>query len=94
MARIEVSVAVNGQEALDLMARVRPSLALVDLNMPIMDGWKLLQHLAIDPVFAKVPIALVTSVSKPPADYVVFRRPISDLDALLTFVRHTVARTR
>jgi len=90
----QVSVAYNGQEALDLMARVRPSLALVDLNMPIMDGWKLLQHLAIDPVFAKVPIALVTSVSKPPADYVVFRKPISDLDALLTFVRHTVARTR
>jgi signal transduction histidine kinase len=90
----QVSVAYNGQEALDLMARVRPSLALVDLNMPIMDGWKLLQHLAIDPVFATVPVALVTSVSKPPADYVVFRKPISDLDALLTFVRHTVARTR
>ncbi len=91
----QVSVAVNGQEALDLMARVRPSLALVDLNMPIMDGQELLQRLAIDPAFAKVPIALITSVSKPPAGYVVFRKPISDLDALLTFVRgHTVARTR
>ena len=34
----QVSVAVNGQEALDLMARVRPSLALVDLNMFVVDS--------------------------------------------------------
>ncbi len=90
----QVSVAVNGQEALDLMARVRPGLVLVDLNMPIMDGRELLQRLAIDAAFAKVPIALITSDSKPPAGYVVFRKPLSDLDALLTFVRHAVARTR
>jgi signal transduction histidine kinase len=37
----QVSVAVNGQEALNLMAKVRPSLALVDLNMPIMNGQEL-----------------------------------------------------
>jgi signal transduction histidine kinase/CheY-like chemotaxis protein len=90
----QVSVAVNGQEALDLMARVLPSVALVDLNMPIMDGRELLQRLAIDPAFAKVPIALITSGSKPPAGYVVFRKPLFDLDALLTFVRQAVARAR
>jgi CheY-like chemotaxis protein len=86
-------VAVNGQEALDLMARLRPSAALVDLNMPIMDGRELLQRLAIDAAFAKVPIALITSDSMPPAGYVVFRKPLSDLDDLLAFVRHAVERT-
>lgn len=90
----QVSVAVNGQEALDLMARVRPGLVLVDLNMPIMDGRELLRRLALDAAFAKVPIALITSDSKPPVGYVVFRKPLSDLDALLTFVRHAVAPTR
>jgi CheY-like chemotaxis protein len=62
--------------------------------MPIMDGRELLQRLAIDPAFAKVPIALITSGSKPPAGYVVFRKPLFDLDALLTFVRQAVARAR
>jgi signal transduction histidine kinase len=87
----EVAVAANGQEALALMATVRPSVALVDLNMPVMGGRELLRRIAADPALTTVPIAVVTSDSTPPAGYVLFRKPVSDLEALLTFVRRSGA---
>lgn len=34
-----VLTAANGQEALDLIASVRPSLVFLDLHMPVLDGW-------------------------------------------------------
>jgi CheY-like chemotaxis protein len=85
-------VAANGEEALALMAKARPGLVLVDLNMPVMDGRELLRRMVADPALATVPIALLTSDPRPPAGYAVFRKPVSDLDALLAFVRHAVAR--
>lgn len=40
-----VSVASNGAEALDVVKREHPMVVLVDLNMPVMDGWQLLNAL-------------------------------------------------
>ena len=40
-----VATALNGREALDLVRQHGPSLAIVDLQMPIMDGFKLLREL-------------------------------------------------
>lgn len=34
-----VILATNGQEALDFVEQGRPQLLLLDLNMPVMDGW-------------------------------------------------------
>ncbi len=34
-----VETATNGAEALDAVARARPSLVLLDMRMPVMDGW-------------------------------------------------------
>ena len=38
-------VARNGEAALELLRRERPSLMLLDLMMPVMDGWALLDEL-------------------------------------------------
>jgi len=40
-----VGTALNGREALELVRQHGPSLAIVDLQMPIMDGFKLLREL-------------------------------------------------
>lgn len=40
-----VATALNGREALDMVREHAPSLAIVDLQMPIMDGFKLLREL-------------------------------------------------
>ncbi len=39
-----VAVASNGQDALERIAAQRPDAILLDLRMPIMDGWRFLEH--------------------------------------------------
>jgi two-component system, response regulator, stage 0 sporulation protein F len=41
----EVVQAENGQRAVELALRVSPRLILLDLNMPVMDGWEFLRWL-------------------------------------------------
>ncbi len=41
--------AVNGQEALNLLARSAPRLILLDLNMPVVDGRSVVTRLEADP---------------------------------------------
>ncbi len=41
----EVDSATNGQLALDLAERNNYDLALIDINMPVMNGFELVQHL-------------------------------------------------
>jgi CheY-like chemotaxis protein len=40
-----VLMAANGKEALDLLQRERPSVILLDLMMPVMDGWQFVAEL-------------------------------------------------
>jgi two-component system response regulator MprA len=40
-----VLMASNGQEALDTLARERPAVVLLDLMMPVMDGWQFVSEL-------------------------------------------------
>jgi len=39
MGSYEVLLASNGKEALEMAARSRPDLIIMDLKMPVMDGW-------------------------------------------------------
>lgn len=42
-----VGTALNGQEALDLVPTIKPDLAIIDLQMPVMDGFQLMRHLRL-----------------------------------------------
>jgi len=58
----EVITAANGLEALDLLRRVEaPSLVLLDLMMPVMDGYEFLEAQRRDPILAAIPVAIVTA---------------------------------
>ena len=49
-AGYEVDTAINGVEGLEAYAAARPDAVLLDLGMPILDGWKTLPRmLALDP---------------------------------------------
>jgi CheY-like chemotaxis protein len=83
-----VAVAHNGQEALELLRRQGPpSLILVDLMMPVMDGQTFVQCLRQDPVHHTVPVFLVTASGRAamPGTQGVLGKPF-DLDALLALV--------
>ena len=41
----DVTVARNGQEALEAIRREKPDLVVLDLRMPVMDGWQFLERL-------------------------------------------------
>ena len=58
----EVSFARNGKEALDLITSTgEPSLILLDINMPVMDGFGLLRRLTTLGMTQRVPVIIVST---------------------------------
>ena len=55
-----VDVATGGDEALQKMARQRYDLVLLDLEMPGMDGFAVLERMRGDPVLRHVPVVVQT----------------------------------
>jgi CheY-like chemotaxis protein len=60
----DVVSASNGAEALEFVAKVRPCLILLDVNMPVMDGPAFARRLRghLDRTLADTPIVLLTAV--------------------------------
>lgn len=56
-----VITACDGQEALAIVARQRPSCLLLDVMMPRMSGIEVLKALKADPATADIPIIMVTA---------------------------------
>jgi CheY-like chemotaxis protein len=57
----EVHVAANGEEGLIVLESLDPTLILLDLAMPVMDGWKMLKRLQALPNMEQVPVIAVTA---------------------------------
>ena len=55
--------ACNGEEALLAVAKHRPSLILLDIQMPNMDGYEVCKLLKKNPSFENIPVIFVTSLS-------------------------------
>jgi len=60
-AGLSVIEATNGQEVLEMAAKCQPDLILLDMHMPVMDGYVAAQRLKSDPALASVPIIAVTA---------------------------------
>ena len=60
-ADYQVLEARNGAECLELAREAHPDLIMVDLSMPILDGWKTLQALRADEQTASIPCIAVTA---------------------------------
>jgi CheY-like chemotaxis protein len=59
--RYDVLEAANGQEALDIAIRECPSLVLIDLNMPVMDGYEAIGALRREFTMSALPIIVLTA---------------------------------
>lgn len=61
---MEVATAASGSEGLALAASVHPSVILLDVMMPGMDGWAVLDALKRDPALADIPVVMLTMVDE------------------------------
>ena len=53
--------AENGEQALAAVARQRPDLILMDIQLPILDGYEATRRIKADPALRAIPIIAVTS---------------------------------
>jgi CheY-like chemotaxis protein len=58
----EVELAANGEEALNKVAGRRPALVLLDLEMPVMDGFETCHRLKDDPKTEHIPVIMFTGL--------------------------------
>jgi CheY-like chemotaxis protein len=88
-----VHAADNGQSGLRLLGTIpRPDLVLLDLFMPVMDGWAFYDRVRRSPAWQDIPIVALTAASNrtaPPAGVEVFDK-LADLDVLLSVVHRYV----
>jgi CheY-like chemotaxis protein len=81
-----VLCAENGKTALELLEKARPNLVLLDLMMPVMSGWEVLEVLGDRDELAHIPIVVVSAMLAPGAR-MCLPKPV-DLGHLLQVVEH------
>ncbi len=57
----DVAIAVDGQQALDLAASQAPEIILLDMSLPIIDGWEVARRLKGDAGTSGIPIIALTA---------------------------------
>ena|SRR5437763_2360878 len=57
----QISVALNGKQALDVLARVQPDLILLDVMMPEMDGFETCEQIKASERWSHIPIIFLTA---------------------------------
>lgn len=91
----EVVGAAHGREALDkLRGGQRPCVILLDLTMPVMNGWQFLAEQREDPVLSRIPVIVISAGQDLPAQMPVLgleeyvRKPIRLETLLDSLARH------
>ncbi len=93
-----VSQAANGLEALDEMMTETPDLVILDVMMPRMDGWVMLDRMRSDERLQDIPVLMLTILNEPHnfgkglrlGCTWYFRKPIVDYDGFRLLVRSII----
>jgi len=57
----EIEFALDGQEGLDKMRERKPDLVLMDMGLPVLDGWQATTQAKEDPNLKEIPIIALTA---------------------------------
>ena len=57
----DVSLAVDGAEALEQVTATNPDIILMDMSLPVMDGWEVTRRLKADANTAGIPVIALTA---------------------------------
>jgi|SRR5882672_3799901 len=63
-AEFEVQIARDGQEVMDMVKTFMPDLILLDLVMPVKDGFTVLQELKNDPLLKAIPVIVASNLGQ------------------------------
>lgn len=74
-----VEEAVNGRQALQFMEKETPDLVLLDLMMPEVDGFSVIEQMQRDPILKKVPVVVITARDPSDHDLRGLRREVSQI---------------
>jgi len=90
----DVIPARTGRQALDVLALdqgSRPDAVILDLMMPIVTGWQVLEEMRQDPELEKIPVIILTAVSQdmPTGATAILRKPF-DINELLSILNSEV----
>jgi CheY-like chemotaxis protein len=61
---IELTIAENGEDALKSIRKRKPDLILMDMQMPVMDGYTAVSIIKADPEFSAIPIIAFTALAR------------------------------
>jgi two-component system sensor histidine kinase/response regulator len=61
---VELIMAENGEQALKCVHRKKPDLILMDMHMPIMDGFTTVPIIKADPELSSIPIIAFTALAR------------------------------
>ncbi|KPL86208.1 response regulator [Herpetosiphon geysericola] len=56
-----VSIAVDGQEAIDMVESLMPDIILMDMSLPNVDGWTATRAIKANPAVSQIPIIGLTA---------------------------------
>ncbi len=62
---ISYTHAKDGKTALDLLKMIRPSIILLDISLPDIDGFEVLKQIKADPKIASIPVVIMSNFSRP-----------------------------
>jgi CheY-like chemotaxis protein len=57
----EIVIAVDGQEGVDKALSMKPSLILMDMSLPVIDGWEATRRIKADPATKAIPVIALTA---------------------------------
>jgi len=61
----KLAVANSGKDTLDYLSRKRPNLILLDITMPVMDGFEVCQIIKANPLISDIPIIFISALDSP-----------------------------
>lgn len=61
----DVSVARDGEEGLGQMKEIKPDLILLDIIMPKMGGFEVMEKMAKEPELGKIPVIVISNSGQP-----------------------------
>ena len=91
----DIQVAVDGEEALALVGELVPDLVILDVMMPKLNGFDVLERLRADEATSKIPVILLTARSSQEDQWEGWRRGVDyymtkpfDVEELLRFIEY------